>query len=167
MHRQNRHNQTQLLALDQETRQSFAGMAFPFGQTVLSVFGPKDDDAVIRTSVEMILKTRPGERVMRPEFGAGIEDLLFEQNDEVLAITLRGVIEEALSRWEDRIVLGPMDVQSEGNKITVRMALFKGVDGTLRQINADLELDRSSVISFPTGQRGVERPPAPVTRTGG
>lgn len=141
---------TQIQPLGGSNSQSYAGMAFPFGQTVMSVLGPKTDVQVIRTAIEMILKTRPGERVMRPEFGAGVEDLLFEQNDEVLAITLRGVIEEALATWEDRVFLGPMDVQHEGSKVVVRMALFRGQDGALEQINADIELDRASVISFPT-----------------
>lgn len=61
----------------------------------------------IRESIQLILGTAPGERQMRPAFGCGINDLVFEAN----TARLRGLVEvkvrEALTRWEPRIdVLG-------------------------------------------------------------
>ena len=57
-------------------------------------------DEKIRQSIWLILSTSPGEREMRPEFGCGIHDVLFDANTS----RLRGIIEEkvreALARWE-------------------------------------------------------------------
>jgi phage baseplate assembly protein W len=61
----------------------------------------------IRDAVWLILATAPGERVMRPDFGCGIHDLVFATAS---ATTLGEVVREvsdALVRWEPRIeVLG-------------------------------------------------------------
>lgn len=59
----------------------------------------------IRQSIWIILATAPGERVMQPEFGCGIHELVFAVND---ANTSRSAVErvrEALIRWEPRITV--------------------------------------------------------------
>ena len=60
-------------------------------------------DEKIRQSIWLILSSAPGEREMRPEFGCGINDVLFDAN----TARLRGIVEEkvreALTRWEPRI----------------------------------------------------------------
>ena len=57
----------------------------------------------IRQAIRIILFTAKGERVMRPDFGCGIHELVFAPNDA----TTRGMAEhhvtEALRRWEPRI----------------------------------------------------------------
>lgn len=56
--------------------------------------------AYIREQIEQILFTTPGERVFRPEFGAGVPRLVFEPNDEPLAALLtrrlQSAVQEAL-----------------------------------------------------------------------
>ncbi len=60
-----------------------------------------EDD--IRQAVRLILETEPGERVMRPDFGAGLRALTFEPlNTTTLALT-RHRVEQALISWEPRI----------------------------------------------------------------
>lgn len=60
-------------------------------------------DEDIRQAVLLILETDHGERVMRPEFGAGLRALVFEPiNTTTLALT-RHKVEEALTLWEPRI----------------------------------------------------------------
>lgn len=57
----------------------------------------------IRQSIRIIVETSRGERVMRPDFGCGIHDLVF---DVISSATLRRVereIDEALRRFEARI----------------------------------------------------------------
>src|SRR5215813_11922034 len=57
----------------------------------------------IRQAVRIILGTAPGERVMRPDFGANLNALVFEpMTTTTLALARQGV-EEALIRWEPRI----------------------------------------------------------------
>jgi uncharacterized protein len=86
-----------------------AGALFPF---VLS--GGRMDLAVgadkVRQSVMLILETEPGERVMRPDFGCGLERYLMAPNNEVIRAQLSGSIEAALQRWEPRISVEEVDV---------------------------------------------------------
>ena len=61
----------------------------------------------IRQSIRIILETARGERVMRPNFGCGIHDLVFEAVDSTTLQRIRSEVEEALRRYEARIdVLG-------------------------------------------------------------
>lgn len=61
----------------------------------------------IRQSMRIILETSPGERAMRPNFGCGIHDLVFEAMDSTTMQRIRSTVEEALRRCEARIdVLG-------------------------------------------------------------
>jgi uncharacterized protein len=61
----------------------------------------------IRQSIRIILETAPGERVMRPNFGCGIHELVFSAVDSTTIQRIISVVEEALRRCEARIdVLG-------------------------------------------------------------
>jgi phage baseplate assembly protein W len=60
-----------------------------------------EDD--IRQSILVILGTRPGERVMRPDFGAGLHALMFEPMSQRTIALARHRIQEALTLWEPRI----------------------------------------------------------------
>jgi phage baseplate assembly protein W len=57
----------------------------------------------IRQSIWMILSTAPGERVMRPDFGCGIADLVFGVNNAGTATAVASAVREALAIWEPRI----------------------------------------------------------------
>ena len=75
-------------------------------------------EADIRQSILIILETAPGERVMRPNFGCGIHELVFAAVDSTVLQRIRSLVEEALRRCEARIdVLGVTvdeDATSEG-----------------------------------------------------
>ncbi|MHB9833304.1 GPW/gp25 family protein [Paraburkholderia terrae] len=61
----------------------------------------------IRQSILIILETTPGERVMRPNFGCGIHELVFESIDSTVVQRIQSVVDDALRRCEARIeVLG-------------------------------------------------------------
>ena len=57
----------------------------------------------IRQSILIILQTTPGERVMRPDFGCGIHELVFTALDSTTIQLIRSSVEEALRRCEARI----------------------------------------------------------------
>ena len=59
----------------------------------------------IKDSIHLILATRIGERVMNPEFGSRLYELVFEPNDEVLQRLLIYYTAEAIKRWEKRVEL--------------------------------------------------------------
>jgi phage baseplate assembly protein W len=57
----------------------------------------------IRQSILIILETAPGERVMRPNFGCGIYELVFTAVDSTAIELIRSTVQEALVRCEARI----------------------------------------------------------------
>lgn len=74
-------------------------------RTGLVAIAEYEDD--IRQSIRIILETAPGERVMRPNFGCGIHDLVFAAIDSATLQRVRSVVEESLRRYEARVdVLG-------------------------------------------------------------
>jgi phage baseplate assembly protein W len=80
------------------------GVVFPLrldgtGQVPLTGSG----DESIRQSIWTILGTAPGERVMRPDFGCGLHDLVFGVNSAGTAGAVAAAVREALQLWEPRI----------------------------------------------------------------
>jgi phage baseplate assembly protein W len=100
------------------------GPAFPFsltGSGSIQTVATANGITKINESIHLILTTRPGERIMNPEFGSRIMDLVFEPNDAILQDLLYLYTAEALQRWERRIsleqVLFPTNEQDIANGI--------------------------------------------------
>ncbi|HEY7050889.1 MAG TPA: GPW/gp25 family protein [Mycobacterium sp.] len=64
----------------------------------------------VRQAVLIILQTAPGERLMRPGFGAGLSDLVFEPMSTALLALVKHRVETALIQWEPRIDVDAVDV---------------------------------------------------------
>jgi phage baseplate assembly protein W len=73
----------------------------------------------IREAIGIILITRLGERVMRPEFGCAIGDLVFDPNDAGLAGRIEFFVRKALERWEPRITVKVVAVTNLGERIEI------------------------------------------------
>ena len=85
------------------------GWAFPVrvenGQVVLA-----SDEADIADAVDIILSTSPGQRVMLPEFGSKLQELVFYPLNDTTVGLARRYVQEALDQWESRIVVDEIDV---------------------------------------------------------
>ena len=83
---------------------AFLGRGFAFPPAVSGgAVAMAEYEEDIRQAVLIILGTDPGERVMRPDFGAGLRALVFEPiNTHTLALA-RHRVEQALILWEPRI----------------------------------------------------------------
>lgn len=64
----------------------------------------------VRDQIRIILLTRPGEQLMRPDFGAGLEDFVHESNSLQTRRRMRDQIQEHLGNWEPRIDLDRVEV---------------------------------------------------------
>jgi phage baseplate assembly protein W len=51
----------------------------------------------------MILSTARGERLMRPDFGSSLHDLVFSTNSEIVIGEVISAVRESLIQWEPRI----------------------------------------------------------------
>ena len=58
----------------------------------------------VRQAIELILRTEPGERVMRPQFGCPLRQFLMEPNTVATRSRLERAVADALAAWEPRIV---------------------------------------------------------------
>ena len=70
-------------------------MSFKFNPLSVDLIAMKSESAIAR-SVRNIVLTTPGEKIFDPEFGSSVNDLLFENVDEVSAIAIRDEIENSL-----------------------------------------------------------------------
>jgi Bacteriophage baseplate protein W len=78
----------------------------------------------IRQSLWLILSTAPGERQMRPAFGCGIHDLVFEAIDSTAIQRICSEVEETMRRCEARIdVLGVTveEAPNEDGKLLIEL----------------------------------------------
>jgi phage baseplate assembly protein W len=79
------------------------GLAFPVAVDAAGAVALAEYEEDIRQAILIILETDPGERVMRPDFGAGLNALVFEPiNTHTMALA-RHRVEQALIVWEPRI----------------------------------------------------------------
>lgn len=94
------------------------------------------DDESVRQSIWIILGTAPGERVMRPEFGCAIHDLVFAVSGATTAGRAVRAVREALVRWEPRIQV--IDVRAgaaPGDPATLLVEVDYRVRTTNNQFN--------------------------------
>ena len=78
----------------------------------------------INESVFSILSTRVGERLFLPEFGSKLHTLVFEQNDDIFKDLADFYIRDALSKWEHRIEVLKVDVNTEVEGNTVPIEIY-------------------------------------------
>jgi len=67
------------------------------------------DAAAVRQSLVLLLSTRPGERVMRPDFGCDLHRLVFAPNDNTAAGLAMQFVRQAVERFEPRAAIIHID----------------------------------------------------------
>ena len=95
-------------------------IAFPFQIDGSGRTATTDDDTHIRDMIEQLLFTRPGERVNRPNFGSGLQQLVFNPNSAELASALQFSLQAALQQWlGDLINVQSVEVTSQDSTLQV------------------------------------------------
>src|SRR5262249_43940187 len=79
------------------------GWGFPTAVGLGDEINMVADEDDIRQAIRIILETDPGERVMRPDFGAGLRRMVFEPINTSTMALVRQRVEAALVAWEPRI----------------------------------------------------------------
>jgi len=80
-----------------------SGLAFPLQVDRRGGIALAKDEADVDQAIQLILSTAPGERPMRPEFGCGVHDFVFDTIDAGTVARMETAIRAALDRWEPRI----------------------------------------------------------------
>ena len=81
------------------------GWSFPLRTTVQGSLQVSSALRNVEESIWIILGTKLGERVLRPDFGSRLSELTFAPMNSQTLLLARLYVEEALDRWEPRIIL--------------------------------------------------------------
>jgi phage baseplate assembly protein W len=91
----------------------------------------------IKEAIRIILGTAKGERVMRPDFGCGIHELVFAPINTSTMGLVENTVREALTTWEPRIELIKVEVSPEASE---EGKLLVSIDYRVRATNVRFNL---------------------------
>ncbi len=77
---------------------------YPFHADATGRTAVVGEDARSRDTIEQILFTSPGERVMRPDFGCGLKQLVFMPASDALAASTQQLVQGSLMRWLEGVI---------------------------------------------------------------
>ena len=129
---------------------SSAGVRFaePIGWPLMPVPDPEgrigypDLATSVRERIEVVLRTAPGEQLMRPAFGVGLETLIHQPNTLALRNGVEERMGEQLKAFEPRILIDRITVAegSDQNSLLVTVAYRLRATGVPGRISAQVPL---------------------------
>ena len=126
------------------------GLAFPLQVDPRGGIALSGGDRDIVQSIQIILETAPGERVMRPTFGCRIHELVFAPQNASTKGLMRRYVEEAFAQWEPRVNVQEVNIAASPDHSGIMLVEIK------YQVK-DTYDDRS--IIYPFYITGEEEPP--------
>ena len=106
------------------------GFAFPLGVDSRGGMDMVTGVENIERSIRLIIGTAYGERPMRPEFGCGIHDLIFESASTELISRFQIQVQASLRRWETRADILAVEVTLPGDPSLVHILVRYRIKGT-------------------------------------
>jgi Bacteriophage baseplate protein W len=117
-------------------------LKFPYGVSGGGIPNTTTADDHLRDLILQVLFTNPGERVNLPEFGVGVERLVFEPSSDALRASTQFLISTSLQRWlGDRIDLQQVTVSSvpgEEETVTIEITYTKKSTGQRQQVQVQV-----------------------------
>lgn len=89
------------------------GWAYPLQLAADETLAMSAYEEDIRQAIRIILGTNRGERVMRPDFGTGLQDFVYEPLNTTTMRLVQNRVQEALTEWEPRIDVIGIDVKND------------------------------------------------------
>ena len=109
------------------------GWAFPVGVNAGRI-ATADYEEDIRQAIRIILDTDPGERVMRPDFGCGLRQLVFAPNSDALAAATQTLVHGSLLRWLNEVILvDEVKVEARDETLEVTVGYTRRATGERRE----------------------------------
>ena len=95
-----------------------------------------NNDEYIKGLIEQVLFTAPGERLMRPDFGSGLQQLLFAGNSPELAATTQMLVQGALQQWlGNLIVIESVNIEAVDSALNVEVTYIVRRSQNRQQVN--------------------------------
>ena len=114
-----------------------SGLAFPLQVDRRGGIALARDETDIEQAIELILGTAPGERPMRPEFGCGVHDFVFDSIDASTVGKMENAIRDALDHWEPRVVVETVEFDLSGvdeGRLMIDIGYRVRVTNTMRNL---------------------------------
>lgn len=93
------------------------GWTFPAGVDATGRIALSEYEEDIREALRIILLTSKGERMMRPDFGAGLHDFVFESMSATNIGRVQAAVTDALIKWEPRVEVIGVKVEPEQGEL--------------------------------------------------
>lgn len=119
------------------------GIAYPFNVNAGTgkLAEENDYDAYIAQLIRQVLLTAPGERVNRPDFGAGVRRLVFAANSDETSAFAKALILEALDKWLGRLIsVEKIEVRAIDFIMRIDIAYLILQRGRRRYLNVEVTL---------------------------
>ena len=98
-----------------------------------------DYEAYVRQLIRQVLMTAPGERINRPDFGAGVRRMVFAPNNPATASLTQTLIYQALSRWLATVIkVEEVAVSAEQEKLLITVHYMVIQRGTSHILNEEV-----------------------------
>ena len=93
----------------------------------------------VKSNIKNLLLTKKGERIIQPEFGSGLQALLFEPNVDDLEGRIEDTINDSLEQWLPYVTAEEIDIEStdelrDNNKLNVSIKFRIGDDINLETL---------------------------------
>jgi phage baseplate assembly protein W len=93
------------------------GWTFPAGVDATGRIALSEYEEDIREALRIILLTSKGERMMRPDFGAGLHDFVFDTMSATNIGRVQAAVTDALIKWEPRVEVLGVKVEPEQGEL--------------------------------------------------
>lgn len=115
--------------------------AFPFAIGPDGSTQSADDDRHIVHLIEQILFTRRGERRNRPDFGAGVHELVFSENAPEIAAAARNMVQASLQQWlAPQIEVRAVVAEARDNLLAITVQYRRTDEQDLRSVTLEQAL---------------------------
>jgi phage baseplate assembly protein W len=93
----------------------------------------------VRTNIKSLLLTKRGERVMQPNLGSGLNELVFDMNDDTLASDIEDTIVGTLEQWLPYVTVEEIDIEQtdelkDTNRINISLKFRIGDSINLNEL---------------------------------
>ncbi len=91
------------------------------------------DEADVHSSLQILLSTRPGERVLLPNYGCNLDELVFEPLSTTFVNYMKDLIRTAILYYEPRITVNDIKISED---LSTSGTILIEVDYTIKSTNS-------------------------------
>lgn len=123
----------------------YGGSGWPWDNTLKSYWEIKSDHDVLSTSIQMILLTMLGERVMICDFGSRLYELLFDPFNDFLKAELTEIVRDVVPKWDPRLDVVSVDLEEdiENEGVTIHVVYKDRTDPKLGEITTSFPVRKT------------------------